>query len=117
RAGTTWSQPAGPPSWWLLRSTADTPGKPRIAQACRLRLVNCSGKKMVPAAPLPWLTATQTPRSSAVQAGTAAGETRPASAAGAGPDELAAKAPVAAISPAADAAATTAVTRRAVFGM
>jgi hypothetical protein len=52
-----------------------------------------------------------------VQAGTAAGETRPASAASAAPDELAAKAPVAAISPATDAAATTAVTRRAVFGI
>src|SRR6266702_7059047 len=72
---------------------------------------------MVPAAPLPWLTATQTPRSSAVQAGTAAGEARPASAASAAPDELAAKAAVVAISPATDAAATTAVTRRAAFGM
>src|SRR6266702_7087364 len=72
---------------------------------------------MVPAAPLPWLTATQTPRSSAVQTGTAAGEARPASAASAVPDELAAKAAVVAISPATDAAATTAVTRRAAFGM
>src|SRR5580693_5395114 len=96
---------------------ADTPGKPRIAQACRPRLVNCSGRKRLPAAPLPWLTATQTPRSCAVQAGTAAGEARPVSAASAAPDELAAKAAVVAISPATDAAATTAVTRRAVFGM
>src|SRR5947207_3826180 len=96
---------------------ADTPGKPRIAQAYRPRLVNCSGRKRVPAAPLPWLTATQTPRFCAVQAGTAAEAARPASAASATPDELAAKAAEAAISPAAEAAATTATTRRAVFGI
>ena len=42
-AATPVAQPAGLPSWWPLRSMAETPGKPRIAQACRLRLVNCSG--------------------------------------------------------------------------
>ena len=66
---------------------------------------------MLPAAPLPWATATQAPRSAAVQAGTAAGAV---SAASAVPDELAAKAAVVAISPVREAAAITAATRRAV---
>ena len=43
RTGITWSQRAGLPSWRRLRSTADTPGKPRSVQACLLRLVNSSG--------------------------------------------------------------------------
>src|SRR5689334_23450118 len=93
---------------------ADTPGKPRIAQACRLRLVNCSGKKILPAAPSLWLTATQTPRSAAAQAGTAAAVVRAVSEASAAPDELVT---VAAISPAEAAAAMTAMIRRAVLGM
>ena len=46
-----------------------------------------------------------------MQAGTAAEEARPASAVGAAPDELAAKAAVVAISPATEAAAITAVTQ------
>src|SRR5215475_8618599 len=95
---------------------ADTPGKPRIAQACRLRLVNWSGKKTLPAAPSLWLTATQAPRSSAVQAGTAAAAARTVSDASAAPEEPAAEAQTA-ISPAAEAAAMTVVIRRAVFGM
>ena len=69
---------------------------------------------MLPAAPLPWLTATQAPRSPAVQAGTAAEEARTVPDVSTAPDELAAKAAVLAISPATEAAAITAATRRAV---
>jgi hypothetical protein len=71
---------------------------------------------MLPAAPFPWSTATQAPRSAAVQAGTAAEETRTASEALTVPDEVVAKAAVVTISPARLAAAMTAVTRRAVVG-
>src|SRR6266487_4012404 len=75
---------------------------------------------MVPAAPSLWLTATQAPRSSAVQARTAAGaacEVSAASTAPDEPDEPAATAAEVAISPAAEAAAITAAVRRAVFGI
>src|SRR6266568_3602933 len=71
---------------------------------------------MLPAAPLPWLTATQAPRSPAVQAGAAAEEARAVSTASTAPDEPAAKAAVVTISPVM-AAAITAATRRAVFGV
>src|ERR1700748_929660 len=70
---------------------------------------------MLPAAPFPWVTATQGPRSAAVQARTAAGSVREVSAVSTAPDELAATAAEAAISPAAEAAATTVTARRAVF--
>ena len=66
---------------------------------------------MLPAAPLPWVTATQAPRSPAEQAGTAAAAV---SAASTVPDELAAKAALAAISPVREAVAITAAIRRAV---
>src|SRR5262245_5878720 len=69
---------------------------------------------MLPAAPSLWLTATQTPRSAAVQAGTAA--VRTVSDASTAPEEPAAEAQTA-ISPAAEAAAMTVVIRLAVFGM
>src|SRR5438034_73416 len=72
---------------------------------------------MLPAAPSLWLTATQAPRSSAVQAGAAAGAAGEVSAVSTGPDEPAATAAEAAISPAAEAAAMTAAARRAVFGI
>src|SRR5689334_8818464 len=71
---------------------------------------------MLPAAPSLWLTATQAPRSAAVQAGTAVAVVRAVSDASTAPGEPA-EAAVAAISPAAEAAAMTAVIRRAVFGM
>jgi len=72
---------------------------------------------MLPAAPFPWVTATQAPRSLAVQARTAAGAAGVVSAVGMAPDELAAKAAVVAISPATEAAAMTAAARRAAFGI
>jgi hypothetical protein len=50
--------------------------------------------------PFTWVTATQAPRSLAVQARTPAGAAREVPAASAAPDELAAKAAVVAISPA-----------------
>src|SRR5215467_7928201 len=71
---------------------------------------------MLPAAPFPWVTATQAPRSPAVQAGTPVAVVRAVSAASTAPDGAAAAA-VTAISPAAEAAAMTAVIRRPVFGM
>src|SRR6266702_826960 len=70
---------------------------------------------MLPAAPLPWLTATQEPRAPAVQAGAAAEEARAVSPASTAPDEPAAKAAVVTISPVM-ASAITAATRRAVLG-
>src|SRR6266851_1187194 len=67
---------------------------------------------MLPAAPFPWSIATQTPRSPAEHAGTAAEEARTVSEASTAPEELAARA-VVAISPATEAAAMTAAIRRA----
>src|SRR5438874_11738449 len=71
---------------------------------------------MLPAAPFPWVTATQAPRSPAVQAGTAAAAVRTVSDASTAPEEPAAEAQTS-ISPAAEAAAMTVVIRLAVFGM
>src|SRR6516225_1921839 len=71
---------------------------------------------MLPAAPFPWVTATQAPRSPAVQPGTVA-EARTVSEVSTVPDELAAKAAEVASSPATEVAAMTAATRRAVLGM
>src|SRR5260370_23472318 len=69
---------------------------------------------MLPAAPFPWPTATQTPRSPAEHAGTAAEEARTVSEASTAPEGLAARAAaVVAISPAREAAAMTAAIRRA----
>src|SRR5215472_3140246 len=62
---------------------------------------------MVPAAPLPWLTATQTPRSLALHRGMAAGDA---------PDEVAAYAAVEMARPATTAAATATIRRAAVVG-
>src|SRR6185437_15721017 len=72
---------------------------------------------MLPAAPFPWVTATQAPRSLAVQARTAAGAAREVSAVSPAPDELAAKAAEVAISPATEAAAMTAAARRMAVGI
>src|SRR5512135_2501393 len=71
---------------------------------------------MHPAAPFPWVTVTQAPTSAAVQVATAAAVARAVSDASTAPDEPAAEA-VTAISPAAEAAAMTAVISRAAFGI
>src|ERR1035438_7302147 len=75
---------------------------------------------MVPAAPFDWASPIQTPSWLARQAGTAADETRAVSDASAAPDaapdELVAKAAVVMTSPATEATAMVAITRRAVCG-
>src|SRR6516165_11199682 len=69
RAGNRLLRPAASPSWPRLALVADTPGKPNVRQAWPLILVSSSGKAKVPAAPLSWLTSTQTDRLPAVHTG------------------------------------------------